>query len=268
MASPFRKDPDGTPAKPASYNTPRPLTAAAVRIDLTSKIDAGEFKQRQSSPNRLWQSESWEYYDAIGEIKYAFNLVANVVSRIRLYAAVVEDPAETPVSVKSATNLDPDLADAAERALSALDSSLGGQAGLLRDAALNLSVAGECYLVQVPASLSANTLETWDIRSVDEVRIEKDETYTLYPSRDLLGKKAGDKGVISLNKNAFVGRLWRSHPRFSNDPDSSLKGILDLCAELLHPENRTSVRCVLGHRLRRHGGGSGVSAIQAFGVLR
>ncbi len=232
MASPFRRDPNATPAEAAKFSAPRPLTAAATRIDLTDKIAAGELKSRQSGAVRQWQSEGWEYYDAIGEIKYAFKLVASVVSRIRLYAAVIEDPADTPVTVRNAKNLDPDLADAAERALARLDSAYGGQAGLLRDAALNLSVAGECYLVQVPARPGSGIQESWDIRSVDELVVDKGK-YFVAPRRELLGSSGNKKGMIPLPDGAFMGRIWSAHPRFSEEPDSSLKGILDLCAELL-----------------------------------
>jgi hypothetical protein len=38
---------------------------------------------------------------------------------------------------------------------------------------------------------------------------------------------------IALPDKAFVGRIWRAHPRFSEEADSSLRGLLDLCAELL-----------------------------------
>ena len=36
-----------------------------------------------------------------------------------------------------------------------------------------------------------------------------------------------------LPSNAFIGRIWRSHPRYSDEADSSLRGLLDLCSELL-----------------------------------
>jgi hypothetical protein len=117
------------------------MTAAAARIPLNDKGEVEHFKQRRAGASSDWQGEAWEYYDAIGEVKYAFNLVASVVSRIRLYAAAVDNPAETPVSVRSSNFIDPRLAAAAERALARLDSAYGGQAGLLRDAALNLSVS-------------------------------------------------------------------------------------------------------------------------------
>jgi hypothetical protein len=236
MANPFRNNNnfETSPAVSAAFNVPRPITAAAYRIKLEDKSEADQFKLRRNSSTAIWQSAAWEYYDAIGEIKYAFSLVAAVVSRIRLYAAVVENPAETPISIRNSKTMNVDLADAAERGLARLESAYGGQAGLLRDAALNLSVAGECYLVQVPATYDRD--ESWDIRSVDELQIDQRNNYVITPRRDLMSSanSSGAKlGTIALPKTAFVGRIWRAHPRFSEEPDSSLRGLLDLCDELL-----------------------------------
>lgn len=233
----FRKDTDTGQAAALPFNTHRPLTAAAVQMKLKDKGEADQFKRRRQSDTAVWQSEAWEYYDAIGEIKYAFNLVASVVSRIRLYAAVIDDPAESPVPIRTSQTVDPALADAAQRALDRLDSAYGGQAGLLRDAALNLSVAGECFLVQIPARPGSGLPETWDIRSVDELQITQENQYIVTPRRDMasggVGMRGNVAGAIILPPSAFVGRIWRSHPRYSEEPDGSLRGILDLCAELL-----------------------------------
>ena len=221
-------------AQSATYSAPRALTAAATQIRLNDKGEAEHFRSRRLAGANAWQAEAWEYYDAIGEIKYAFNLVASVVSRIRLYAAVVDNPAETPIPVRNAEFIDSRLASAAERALTRLDSAYGGQAGLLKDAALNLAVSGECYLVQIPERPGQGLPETWDIRSVDEVQVDPKGAYTITPRREMsnaMGQK--QHGQIILPKNAFVGRVWRAHPRYSDEADSSLRGLLDLCAELL-----------------------------------
>lgn len=228
-------------AEAAAYSVPRAMTAAAVQVKMNDKGEAEYFKNRRQSTSSAWQAEAWEYYDAIGEIKYAFSLVASVVSRIRLYAAVIDNPAEAPVSVRNSNNIDQRLGAAAERALARLDSAYGGQAGLLRDAALNIAVSGECYLVQMPARPGSGIAESWDIRSVDEVQIDSKNNYGIAPRRDFMpGNNAGmssgsrsSKGIIPLPSNAFVGRIWRAHPRFSDEADSSLRGLLDLCAELL-----------------------------------
>ena len=218
---------------PVSYNTPRALTAAASQVKVNDKGEFEQFKSRRSATSSAWQAEAWEYYDAIGEIKYAFNLVASVVSRIRIFAAAVDDPSQSPVPAGESRSIDGKLASAAERALARLNSAYGGQPGLLRDAALNLAVSGECYLVQMPARKGSGDPESWDIRSVDEVIADPRGNYNVIGRREQqTGQGAGNKPT-SLGKNSFVGRIWRSHPRYSDEADSSLRGLLDLCAELL-----------------------------------
>jgi hypothetical protein len=224
-------------AEPAVFNSPRPLTAAAAQIKIGDRGEAELFKSRRQSASSSWQTEAWEYYDSIGEIKYAFNLVASVVSRIRLYIAVVDDPSEAPTSVDKSNAVDPQLAAAAKRALSRLDSAYGGQSGLLKDCALNLQVTGECYLVQVPERIGTGLPESWDIRSVDELQIDSKNNYVIQPRREVGGgvpsAMSSGKGAIKLPNDAFIGRIWRAHPRYSQESDSSLRGLLDLCAELL-----------------------------------
>jgi hypothetical protein len=220
-------------AKALPYNSPRTMTAAAAQVKMNDKGEFEQFKNRRSASSSSWQAEAWEYYDAIGEIKYAFNLVASVVSRIRIFAASVDDPSQAPISVHESRVIDGALASAAERALSRLNSAYGGQAGLLKDAALNLSVSGECYLVQMPARAGSGTPESWDIRSVDEVLTDSKGGYNVIGRREQSQGGGNSFAVTRLSNKAFVGRIWRSHPRFSDEADSSLRGLLDLCAELL-----------------------------------
>jgi hypothetical protein len=220
---------------PVPYDFPRTLTAAAVQVKVNDKGEFEQFKARRSASSSAWQAEAWEYYDAIGEIKYAFNLVASVVSRIRIFAAAIDDPSQSPIAVSNSNSIDPQLAAAAERALNRLNSAYGGQPGLLKDAALNLAVAGECYLVQMPARFGSGDPESWDIRSVDEVMTDAKGGYNVIGRREQSsGGGSGMAGrVTKLGNKAFVGRIWRSHPRYSDEADSSLRGLLDLCAELL-----------------------------------
>jgi hypothetical protein len=202
---------------------------------MDDKTEAERFKARRQGAAGSWQTEAWEYYDAIGEVKYAFNLVASVVSRIRLYAAVVDDPAEAPIPIDKSETLEKDIASAAQRALARLDSAYGGQAGLLKDAALNLQVTGECYLVQIPERIGSGLPETWDMRSVDELQVDAKGQYVINPIRDVGGSSSmtASKNALRLPKDAFIGRIWKAHPRYSMEADSSLRGLLDLCAELL-----------------------------------
>ena len=231
LSSIFTSNPNSP--KPLSYNTPRSMTAAAAQVKVNDKGEFEQFKTRRHASSSAWQAEAWEYYDAIGEIKYAFNLVASVVSRIRIFAASIDDASQAPISVNESRVVDQGLASAAERALERLNSAYGGQAGLLKDAALNLSVAGECYLVQMPAKVGTGTPESWDIRSVDEVITDAKGGLNVIGRREQVQGQGQAFGISRLGNKAFVGRIWRSHPRFSDEADSSLRGLLDLCAELL-----------------------------------
>ena len=141
MASPFRKDPNATPAEAAAFNSIRPITAAATRMRLDDKGEAEQFRLRQGSQTAVWQSAAWEYYDAIGEIKYAFGLFASVMSRVRIYPAYVVSADSPPSHVDDVDTLSEDVREAGKSALARVTSSQGGQSSLLRDAAL---VASEC----------------------------------------------------------------------------------------------------------------------------
>jgi hypothetical protein len=94
---------------------------------------------------------------------------------------------------------------------------------------LNLSVTGECYLVQMPERIGSGIPESWDIRSVDELSVNDRGDYVITPRQS----NGTGKFALPLPNNAFVGRIWRAHPRWSDEPDCSLKGLLDLCSELL-----------------------------------
>lgn len=221
-----------SPARAVPYNTPRSLTAAATQIKINDKSEFEQFKLRRASGSSSWQGEAWEYYDAIGEVKYAFNLVASVISRIRIYPAIVEDSSQSPIAVTQSALIDNRLSAAADRALARLNSAFGGQPGMLRDAALNLSVAGECYLVQIPERIGSGIPESWDIRSVDEIKTDPRGGYSVIGRREMTAGNSNGP-ANKLPSTAFIGRIWRSHPRYSDEADSSLRGLLDMCSELL-----------------------------------
>lgn len=224
------KDKEGyAQARPASFI--RPLTASAQRINISRKDELEQLKQRKSGDT--WQTEAWEYFDAIGEIGYAGTLVGAVISRCRLYPAFTVDPDAAPSHINDAAkdstvDLPDGMARDAERILRRLDSANGGIAGLVSKAGINIWAAGECYLVQEPERFGSGIPERWDIKSIDELVVSNDGKLSLKTSR-----YARVNQVRDLPPGAFAGRIWRPHPRYSEEATSSLRAIRDLCDELL-----------------------------------
>jgi hypothetical protein len=213
---------------PMAYNAPRPLVSSAARVDLKNKREVDAIAKRRQQDK--WQEEAWEYFDLIGEIKASATLIASVMSRVNLYGAYVDDSSSVPSSVRRVEGLDSSFIKAVEDTLWWLESGNGGTAGLLRTAALNMFVTGECYLVREPARFSSGEGEKWQIRSIDEIASTtgRNSQVVIKPRRD---SKPAD--FIPLPTNGYVCRMWRPHPRFADEADSSMKGILDTCDELL-----------------------------------
>jgi hypothetical protein len=130
--------------------------------------------------------------------------------------------------MQNVEDLPEEFVQACEDVLERVASTTGGQVTLLRDAALNLCVAGECYLVQIPERLGSGEPETWDIKSVDEVMVSPDGKVRLKQRHD-----ARQQDLVELPPTAFVGRIWRGHPRWSQQAHSSMIGVLQPCEDLL-----------------------------------
>lgn len=225
-----KQAPTGEPFEPQKYNAARPLTASAARVDLKDKKQVDAISKRRKADT--WQEEAWEYFDLIGEIKSSANLIANVMSRINLYGGYVHLSSSIPADISTMDKvLDVDFIDAVQDTLYILESGNGGTSGLLRNAALNMFIVGECYLVREPAKFGSMEPTKYNVRSIDEVVAvsSKNSQVAIRPRRD---SKPSEFQIIS-DESGYVCRMWRNHPRFSDEADSSLRGILDNCDDLL-----------------------------------
>lgn len=211
------------------------LRTTTASVQPLSTASTGDLTRLQKRRGGGWQGEGYRYYDTVGELKYAFNLVAFAISRVRLYVAVEGKDGQAPSPVSDIKDLTPGLADAAARALGRLDHGIGIPE-LLRRTSLGFQIAGECFLVRKPRLLGTGTDERWSVHSISEVdfkevqdaRGEKVTQYGLRRSRN-----ASAQDVEWLPLGTFVCRMWRSHPEFEYEADSSMLGVLELCDELL-----------------------------------
>ena len=226
--------PPVSPFAPAA-NARRSITAAATQVKIKDPVAVIAMRDRMAS-TAGWQNDAYAAYENVGEINYAFNLIANLLSRIRIYVGAITDLARPPTPVSEVSDLTPGLAVAAQAALDRIArGSDYGLPGMLYDLAVNLSVTGECYLVQIPEvpdifNPAGSIPESWSIRSIDEVVVTQDNQVSLRTDRSIAATSAN--GLQKLPTDAYVGRIFRSSPRFSGEPASSMKAVLPQVDEL------------------------------------
>lgn len=209
------------------------LTAAAQRLDPT---DRGEREQQRKSHARsnTWQQRAWYFYDEVPEVWFAHRFYGNALSRVRIYAAYRPDPEQPPVPLDpeqlaedEATSDDLDLinlATAARVEMQRLEQGMGSMSGMLRDIGTNLALVGECNVVGYDDT-EAESGETWNVLSTDELEAKDDAYYERRSEADNEGKRLPD--------DALIMRIWRRHPRFRELPDAPMRALLGICDELL-----------------------------------
>lgn len=226
--------------KPAAFNAPRAITASAAQINLKKKDEVDVLRRRLEASKR-WQQDAFDYTELIGELDFAANMVANTISKIRLFPGYItsEDTAPSYIWDMPEDQVSDDLKKAALETLRLLSTGDGGISGVLRDAALNLFITGECYLIQEPApgdSFFASK-PSWQIRSVDELVVKEttrggNKIY-LKGSRHDKDEDLVPLGAQSGPNKIYMGRIWRNSPRYSKEATSSLKPQLENCDMLL-----------------------------------
>lgn len=216
MAWPFRKQ----------RATGGGLTASAARIPTGASREERTEAQRLLARRQQWQPLCWDYFDTVPQVKYSMRFLGNALSRVRLFVGEMDpnDPDGEPSPVDDA---------GIQNLLAPLRGGAFGYADILRPLTINLEVPGECYLVGIAERTEVDAAgveqitqpEEWSIRSSDEV--------TFREGRAELKRGPSDNQPIKLGDADFVARIWIPHPRWSQLPDSPVRGVMNACEELL-----------------------------------
>lgn len=167
-----------------------------------------------------WQQKAWGHYDAVPEIWFAMNYIGNALRRVRLYPAIQPDPQEPPQPLEPSDT----LGKQAHAELDRLRSIDGTHGQIIHDAALQLSIPGEGYLAlfEDPDPDAPAGSEVAGVFSLAELEKKSDGWY-LKSDENVNGTKLSD---------AQVTRIWRSHPKFKQRADSSMRPLLGPLEEL------------------------------------
>lgn len=190
----FRAETLSKPENVAVYAAAKNFTIGKARkgVPVTSQTSTGE----------EWQDTGWDFYDTIGEYRYAVDWVGNLLSRATLH--VVQNGEATTDQL----------------ALDVMASLFGGpegQAEMLRSLGIHYTVAGEAYIVGV----DQKDEDEWFVIASTEIKRDGESNFHV-------------KGLgLEITENeSLVMRLWRAHPRKPWKANAPTRAVLPILAEL------------------------------------
>lgn len=193
-----------------------------------------------------WQRDAWEMFDLVGEQHFLITTLANRTSQARFYVGELQENSEdAPIP------LDP--SHLASQVFEAFGGNAVSRSKIIERLSVNLSTAGDGWLVGIPNDLLDRHAEKnssgsgitptgvdldgdkeldltdmeWRMLSVDEISRDRDGKVTL-----ILGGSEEDRLVVDPDE-VYLVRVWKSHPRFWWLPDSPTKSNLPVLRELV-----------------------------------
>lgn len=188
----------------------RSLLAAAMPLE----GKPGKQAWHASSSDDQWQRQAWYYYDAIGELRFAYNLLANAVSRATLFAA--ETDPETGL-ITGPTD-DPRVQAAAARVLGGMDERPQLQSTM----ALHWQVGGETYVLILPQG--AGLPDRWLALSRSSLRMQG-ASWSFEDPRTGVWTRLREGTDRCL-------RIWSPHPDRQIHADSAMRAAIPICLEI------------------------------------
>ena len=172
------------------------------------KLGAREsaYSKRLTQPRQL---RALTYYDQIPELHFASHFLARMMSRVRYFPALLDDNGK----IVEITEGPP-----VER-LNRIQDPGGGRSQIQYRYGLLQTVTGEGVLFGYRIETEQ---ERWKFLWKDEVKIRDDGSAIRLDAHQ---KETSDVGVAY--------RMWTPHPRHSDEPDSAVFAVMDICEELL-----------------------------------
>lgn len=179
----------------SAATAPNSLVAAATRLTSTPAV------RKSAKSQAAWAAESWNFYDTVGEFRYAADWKGSMISKARLYVAD-ENGDEVTDGV-------------AFEIFNALYGGPDRQPEMLKAFGIHLTVAGDCYLV----GTTVKGQDYWQVVAAQSL--------------------TGRGGVYSVNgkrlesdTDPFLMRLWQPHPLNFGDANAPARAVLPILSEI------------------------------------
>ncbi len=190
-------------ALPERRSAGRALTASAVKLTARES----QYQKRLSQP---WQLRSFGYYDTIGEINFTSKFLARQIARVRFYPAKLNDDLTTE-EIKTGAPVE---------ILNQIQDPGGGRSQFLFDYGRLMFLPGEGAL------FGYDDATKWKFLWKDELRpVDPGTDSGVFERINFQQEPTGEVGPAY--------RFWTPHPRWSDQPDSPMRAVQDICEELL-----------------------------------
>jgi hypothetical protein len=190
-----------------SRETTRSLVASAARI----KMDGLGWRTYKFGDD-TWQTEAWRLYDIVGELRFVANWIGAACSRVRVYVAKVDDNGRVQKEVTD------------KKVAGLADTLFGGppaKAEALRMLGINLTIAGDCFIVGRGSDDPES--DEWYIVSTSELKRWGSNLAQVNPD--------GTKEYLDPKKDLVI-RVWTPHPRRNLWADSPTHAALPMLWEI------------------------------------
>lgn len=224
----LRRQPATIPAIPPPSRPAQALTAAARRLDLTDRNALRKVTGGRPLP---WQRKAWDWYDELGEIRFAAGWIGDALSRLRIVPAWRDDPSQPPTILTDDTLADlngavtPEALAACQAAIARLEQG-PGHAEMLRLSGIDATIPGEWYIV---GRVDDTRGEVWEVHAVDAITVndtDRDIRLCEYPDQPV------DARPVLDPRTTVLIHIMRRHPRWVGMPDSPMRGALEYCEDL------------------------------------
>lgn len=191
-----------TRSQEPELKVPNGFLASAVRLPTASRNMAGR--------SEGWQSDAWNYWETVGELRYVSTWIGNVLSRARLTCAHREGRMLVPLAKGPGAE-----------AMEELYGGPQGQAEMLQGLGVHMTVAGEAYITNRAKN------DQWNTLASGKVTQQGGKSPILKADFGLEG------GAQPLGKDDLVIRVWTPHPRDPSRPDSPVRSNLSTLAQIV-----------------------------------
>lgn len=193
----------------------RSLTASAQRVTRENATDTRRVQQN-------WQERALAAYGNLGEIWFSGQFYARPLSKLRLFAAELDEEG----------NAQPSENEQLKELWDRVQDPGGGRSVMTGNYGRLRFLTGECFLV---CSRGEDDEEQWEILSMAELKVTTEGGYTRRRGPGLALeelKRAPDGATEPAVGEAIVYRFWQRDPIYSQLADAPMRGVLELCDEL------------------------------------